>query len=236
MMFIRPWWFVMPSFWVTEHLSQVDLFSLTGWFWVLCIQAKALSGVECYQVNLLQVISLSFCFLSHCLLFLSPKHAPWPSPESTQKRPLHTSFDKLGTRLLLTLCELHVGFWLCDKCPRGTVLTRERVSFDSQFQRAQPMVSWIHCFWLEERQTFVVASAMYGKAAYLMVARKEKGREKQGESKRRGKENEEKKEEVLGKGLSLSGTLPMTPFFPVGDTSPCHPLVHQHIHHLSTPH
>lgn len=43
------------------------------------------------------------------------------------------------------------------------------------------MVRWIHCFWLEVRQTFVMASAMYGKAAYLMVARKEgKGKGKAG--------------------------------------------------------
>lgn len=115
---------MMPSFWVTEHLSQVDLFSLAGWFLVLCIQAKALSGVEYYQINILQVISLSFCFLSHCLLFLSPKYASWPSPESTQKRPLHTSCDKLGTWLLLTLCEL-CGFLTLWQMP-------ERNNFDKR--------------------------------------------------------------------------------------------------------
>lgn len=94
------------------------------------------------------------------------------------------------------------------------------------------MVLWNHCFWMEVRQTSLVAAGMCEEAAYLMVARKGGG--SPGGRKRRGKDNEEEKEETLGTGLWLRDTPPVTPFLPVGDASPCHPLVFQYIHHLSS--
>lgn len=106
-------------------------------------------------------------------------------------------------------------------------MTREQVPFDSQFQRVQLTV----IFWFGVRQISLVAAGMYGRAAYLMEDRKEGERD----GKLGRKENEEEKEEALGTGLCLLGTPPVTPFLPVGDASPCHPLVHQYIHHLSHP-
>lgn len=57
------------------------------------------------------------------------------------------------------------------------------------------MGSWIHCFWLEVRQTFLMAAGMCGKPAYLMVARKEGEREgKAGRKEENGAKEMKRKE------------------------------------------
>lgn len=84
------------------------------------------------------------------------------------------------------------------------------------------MGSWIHCFWLELGQNFLVAAG--GVRQRLLTSwwpgRKQEGRLEGG--RRGGKKNEEKEkkeEEEPVAGTSLQGTLPETSVFPLGDIS-----------------